>query len=367
MSKISDIIGAVAPAAPVISGIGSVIGGIADRNAQKKINKQNIAMQRETNALQYRMFNEANQFNERMSDKQWNRETEYNDPSAQLARYMAAGINPYNDNASAVSAGSANVSPPSSAVLPSISSPRAEIIGGTFERSIAGFSQIATAMGALAQAKKAGADTLRIESLLNEEVRDMKLKNEMQDILNGIEYRYGMEERGYKTEKAHQDVLDIMARITLSQDQHDINETQKLIKEIERKMADENYKWLPKQLKVQLNNLVKQGNAIDAQAEASRASAENSRASASYTREQERRLNQPFAGLNLSDEQKTQLADIMFDASLHDNQARDILSKIKMQEGKWSTSSMNELLRWMQNAVNDFPVIGPILKALQKM
>lgn len=72
--------------------IGSnLLGGIFNRNAQRSANNSNVAMQRETNAQNYQIFREQNEFNK----EQLNNYLQYNTPAAQRARFEDAGINPY--------------------------------------------------------------------------------------------------------------------------------------------------------------------------------------------------------------------------------------------------------------------------------
>lgn len=82
-------------AAALIAGgasVGSnVIGGIFNRNAQRAANRTNLAIARETNAQNYQIFREQNEFNK----EQLNNYLQYNTPAAQRARFEDAGINPY--------------------------------------------------------------------------------------------------------------------------------------------------------------------------------------------------------------------------------------------------------------------------------
>lgn len=75
--------------------------GSSTTKAQRLANEANIQIAQETNQanrdiaaaqndLNYKMFNEQNAWNR----EQWNLENEYNSPSAQMRRYMEAGINP---------------------------------------------------------------------------------------------------------------------------------------------------------------------------------------------------------------------------------------------------------------------------------
>lgn len=82
-------------AAALIAGgasVGSnIIGGIFNRNAQRSANRTNLAIARETNAQNYQIFREQNEFNK----EQLNNYLQYNTPAAQRARFEDAGINPY--------------------------------------------------------------------------------------------------------------------------------------------------------------------------------------------------------------------------------------------------------------------------------
>lgn len=68
---------------------------VADTNASnERMNDANNALQmqlaQDANDLNYRMFQEQNDWNLNM----WNLQNEYNDPSQQMARLVAAGVNP---------------------------------------------------------------------------------------------------------------------------------------------------------------------------------------------------------------------------------------------------------------------------------
>lgn len=77
-------------AAAAIAGGASLLGGLLNLYGQSQANEQNIAMQRETNALNYQMFHESQEF----AKSQQQLAMEYNDPSSQVERLRKAGINP---------------------------------------------------------------------------------------------------------------------------------------------------------------------------------------------------------------------------------------------------------------------------------
>lgn len=99
----------------VIGGVVSAAGSVASSAMQNKIARERIAFDREENE-------KSRQFNERMADKantwsleQWNRQNAYNDPSQQMSRLRAAGLNPdlmySNGTSGLVSSNSPNVTP----------------------------------------------------------------------------------------------------------------------------------------------------------------------------------------------------------------------------------------------------------------
>lgn len=86
MSELSDSINAFG--ANVVGAANAVMSGKTDKATRK---------------LNYRMFQEGNQFNAEQNQlardyntQMWNANNEYNTPANQMARFEAAGINPYN-------------------------------------------------------------------------------------------------------------------------------------------------------------------------------------------------------------------------------------------------------------------------------
>ena len=87
VKRVADPISLGAAGITALGGIAnSILGGIFSSSS----NSTNVALQRETNAQNYKMFKEQQQWSEDM----WNKQNAYNDPSAQVQRLLAAGINP---------------------------------------------------------------------------------------------------------------------------------------------------------------------------------------------------------------------------------------------------------------------------------
>lgn len=77
--------------AGIISGVGSLAGGLFSSSGSRYAARKQLQAVRETNQMNYQIAQQNNAFNERM----WNMQNDYNSPSAQRARLEAAGINPY--------------------------------------------------------------------------------------------------------------------------------------------------------------------------------------------------------------------------------------------------------------------------------
>lgn len=104
-----------------ISGGASIIGGIFGKNSQSSANKTNLQINRENQKWNEKMMDKQNAWNL----AQWNRENEYNSASQQVARFKAAGLNPYlmMQNGSAGSATSLTSASPASAGMSNTVSP----------------------------------------------------------------------------------------------------------------------------------------------------------------------------------------------------------------------------------------------------
>ena len=114
-------LGAGTAIAAGISGLSSIFGGILGKNSQSSANKTNLQINRENQAWNEKMMDKQNAWNL----AQWNRENEYNFASQQVARYRAAGLNPYlmMQNGSAGSASSVTSASPGNAGMSNTVSP----------------------------------------------------------------------------------------------------------------------------------------------------------------------------------------------------------------------------------------------------
>lgn len=78
-----------------VAGAGaSLIGGLFTNSTNKKIAREQMALQERMFNTQMDYTRQAEQRQYDYADKAWNREAAYNDPAAQKARFEAAGLNP---------------------------------------------------------------------------------------------------------------------------------------------------------------------------------------------------------------------------------------------------------------------------------
>lgn len=87
-SKCAPVNPLVAPA--IISGAGSLLGGLFGAGGSAKAAKYQLQAARETNQMNYQIAQENNAFNQRM----WEKQNAYNSPVEQRRRLEQAGLNP---------------------------------------------------------------------------------------------------------------------------------------------------------------------------------------------------------------------------------------------------------------------------------
>lgn len=214
-----------------------------------------------------------------LMDYQWNH---YQSPSAQVAAYGAAGLNP------AVMFGS----PQGQLATPSVNQPTPSYAPVDMLRGMDGFANY---IRAVAEAKKAGVETRNLE-------KDLELKQvdqETKEFALSLQKLYGNRQKVLE--------LSLLRRnIVLAMDNHDINEYDKLIKEWDSMTASivneaEGYKKgiLKKQFDNEDARLRLSNRVLEGQGTAAFAAAEVSKSQAEVNREN-RRLQGALADIEES-------------------------------------------------------------------
>lgn len=269
----------------VLNFVGGLISGHKQRKAQAAINAQNIAMQRETNDLNYRINQENNEFNREQTWKMFNAQNQWNSASNQMKLAREAGINPFvaaqeqglgdsvNHDAAATTAG-----------VPSMVAPRADMIDSSAFNSLHAFSELANVFKTLAEAKKSGVETHRIEAMLDGELLGQQLSNSAQSLENFLNRKYGDKERYAGLMNAAQDFFNKvqeLANMKATGENIKADTADKwadtFLKIAQKKLAGGQYELVKKQvdnfmkqLNAQLELWKKQGNAAVTSAEASK-------------------------------------------------------------------------------------------------
>lgn len=192
----------------IASALGSIFGSSSSANAQRAINEQQLAFAREQMennnqqnqiARDWQLFmqNKQNDWTEQNWLKTFNLENAYNSPVAQMSRLRQAGINPFVaaadiahiDSSQKMSAPSSpSVSSPSSigtSLNPSLGVP--DLAGGFFSN----LGQLAQMVKTLAEAKKSGAETTEIQTLLDSKLRELNANATATELNNDLVRQFG--------------------------------------------------------------------------------------------------------------------------------------------------------------------------------
>lgn len=217
-------------------GVGDVVGlgnlGLSALNyyQQSQLAKAQLAQVQANNALSYQMFVEGNRYNSAEAEAAFRRSFDASKYTTQAGLMRNAGLNP----AMMYGEGS-TISPPSS---PSASSQAASPLqsGIGVNAPVFDILGFANAFKALADAKKAGAETKSIESLLAEQVKDLQLRNDYQEILNS----YQGKKSATEIAKMIQDIEKQYVEIDNLIKEGNLTEAQTRLTDVQEQIAQEN-------------------------------------------------------------------------------------------------------------------------------
>lgn len=200
MAGWTDVFSSVGAGGPISAGIGAVgslVGGLFQQNANKKMMREAMRHQTsEREASQAFQTSEREaaqgfQTSEREAQNQYSEDmyNQYSSPAAMARQYVEAGLNPRlaadGSSAGGVTAGAGSSGAGSAGGAPSGGS-----IAAPYQDSNVwsrGFQDMAAAVSALADARKKGADALTVESLRSDLVKQYKLQNVGQEIANSMD------------------------------------------------------------------------------------------------------------------------------------------------------------------------------------
>lgn len=254
-----------------LSSVGSGISALIQSNAMKKANEQNVAMQRETNELQYRMMQEQNEWNRQQAIDMFNLEASYNSPIKQMQRLKEAGINPavaFGQNL-ATSAGNSNASTPAAVGVPTPQAPHVSPvpspIAGVSEAITSNIVGLAQAIGSVSNAKRQDAETDRINALLKSEMDRLQAEAEGQRIVNSIneiqkemnEWKYTLDIQ-YSERERVATIKNLVSQYELNIAKKETEAADALLKKIQEKLSSKEYEILQEKAPLLIQELREQ-------------------------------------------------------------------------------------------------------------
>lgn len=267
--------------AGLISGAGSLIGGLFSSSGSRYAARKQLQAVRETNQMNYQIAQENNAFNERM----WNLQNEYNTPSAQRARLESAGINPYlmlNGSSTGVAESAPTADQSGAQVAPDVGSTIAggyQSLGNSISSAasqIAQFSfqndlQEANVAKTIADAKNSDLqneyDKLRNQFAAAQFLTDLRLKQKQGDI---------SEHEANYLRDSMQDRLDsVKFQNTLLGSQSSYYNQLAGLTDIQHKLADTNLRWLDKEKQISIMVAIQNARTAASQMHLNYASAKN--------------------------------------------------------------------------------------------
>lgn len=265
----------------IISGIGSIAGGLFGSSGSSKAAKYQLQAARETNATNRFIAEQNNAFNERM----WNMQNAYNSPSAQRSRLEAAGINPYlmlNGSSAGIAESAPTADQSGTQVVPDIGSTIAggyQALGSSISNAASQISQMsfnndlqqATVAKTLADAKNSDLqneyDKLRNQFAAAQFLTELRLKQRQGDI-SGYEANY--------LRDSMEDRLDsVKFQNTLLGSQSSYYNQLAGLTEIQHKVADTNLKWLDREKQVAIMAAIQNARTAASQMHLNYSSAKN--------------------------------------------------------------------------------------------
>ena len=267
--------------ASLISGAGSLIGGLFSSSGSHYAARKQLQAVRETNQTNYQIAQDNNAFNERM----WNLQNEYNTPSAQRSRLEAAGINPYlmlNGSSTGVAESAPTADQSGTQVAPDVGSTIAggyQSMGNAISSAAAQIAQFAfqndlqkaNVAKTTADAKNADLqneyDKLRNQFAAAQFLTDLRLKQKQGDI---SEY-----DANYLRDSMEDRLDSVKFQNTLLGSQSSYYNQLAGLTEIQHKIADTNLRWLDKEKQISIMVAIQNARTAASQMRLNYASAKN--------------------------------------------------------------------------------------------
>lgn len=250
---------ALAPATGGISLIPSIIGaggsllsGLLGWKSAKDTNAMQMKLAQMQNQFQLDAMRENNEFNRKMAFDMFDYEANYNTPLAQMQRLKEAGLHPSvayaghlgssgNISASAPTASGSGVSP----VMPSLTVP-----GSPFQGGFENLEAISRIFQNISNAKKTGADTRQIETLLGanlDKLRSEYQVNMVEAAYKDIQRKIDLATLPYVDKRAYAELKRTIAEYALAVSKNEESQANKLLTDIKQQFESKQLSILRQQ------------------------------------------------------------------------------------------------------------------------
>lgn len=349
----------------------SILNGVISHKNTKDTNRTNMEIAKMNNQTAIDMMRESNQFNYDTAKEFFNMENEYNDPKNVRARMENAGYNPFFDSNTSAFANNGDGATPTSVGVPSLQQPNLSVPPSILNGVLEG---VTSAMEKIASAKKMGAETSQVESMLSRQIKSLDIQNEWNQFKMELDKAFEWSNKSWQNEQIRANVQETFGKIAnLAEDTINKQKTGKIldldfeIKQFDKIIKKNESDWSPKMLKQAFVNAVKQGNAIDASADASRASAESSRASARKTIREIDLLGKTYNGVVMSDEQLDQIRNTILSQTENQYFRNELEGRVNALKKNYSENSAYKFLVWLETYADRLPVVGSVLRNLDNI
>lgn len=209
------------------SGLAGLASGIFGYNSAKDTNAANIQAVRETNDMNYKIAQETNQANKDMYQQQyqdqlemWHMQNAYNDPSNEVSRLRAAGLNPSLTFGNAAQAGSMSVPSASPAVGATMQAPHySDVVGTAFRDAINTALSVLSTYGSSSK-DLAEAKGVEIDNQTRDQMNRVQIDQAMAEIKEHMsKVKVGSAEYDYLKELGNK----VGQEATFLKDSHDIS------------------------------------------------------------------------------------------------------------------------------------------------
>lgn len=225
---------------------GSIINGIFGHKSQKSANKTNLQIAQMNNDAMLQQMRENNQWNWDKSVEMFNMENDYNSPEQQMARFRAAGLNPY--VAMSEGLGSAGTTPadgstPTAESVPQFQQAQVQpvptIMNGVLD-SVLKITQAKAASQQAAKTKQEREQSAAMFDSLLSQVQDEALQAKLKSVRDAIDTNVYGKQRSQELSKLGHEVMKAKSDAEIAKAQAEIEKVREKFEKMKgNRMSEE--------------------------------------------------------------------------------------------------------------------------------